>query len=212
MKAQKDASELALWFLGELESPQIMQHLSWMHGDEKPTDARPCIEEPSWACRFDPDDNPEDEVSFEKLMSAVLCGPSPETFELPSGAAGSVLLCRETMSAPDMFPVTLARSGVGSGGHTTKFRTPVRVSEHLKVIFSSSGAGDECFCKYALRGVVCHSGGSVNNGHYTAFVLLTSDTLNGWFEFDDQRDNALKPVHPTWLQSDAVQRDSCILL
>lgn len=213
LKAQKDASEFALWLLRALENPQIMQRLTWMHEEEQSTDQRPFVEEQSWACSFDPDGYPEDEVTLESLMQAVLCGPSPDTFCLPSGAQATVLMCRETIFAPDVLPVTLARSGrsVGSSAET-KFRTRVLVPEHITVRFNSSGAGgDECSSVYALCGLVCHSGDSVDNGHYTAFLHLTSDTLNGWFEFDDQRLNALEPVHACWLlQSDAVQRDSCV--
>lgn len=35
LKAQKDASEFALWLLRALENPQIMQCLTWMHEEEQ---------------------------------------------------------------------------------------------------------------------------------------------------------------------------------
>jgi len=221
VQAARDATEFAFWLLAEMQNPAIKVRLSRMYpsdevmGESDEAMREDPVVEWQWlVCNFCETRDASQPQRLEDLLSACLCEISPPDVTLPDGSQDAVLLCRHLSYAPPLLPVKVTRTIEDPFGRQSKLRIPLEVPMEIRVEVQHEGSSGSVSHLYSLRAAICHRGASEKGGHYTAFMQVNAEEapqLNGWLEFDDQRENAVQKADKEWILSEAVAKDCCVL-
>lgn len=82
---------------------------------------------------------------------------------------------------PEVMPVSIPRQGLEG----MKIQTGIRVDPTVLMEYSDKN-GESVFASYELYATICHSGSTIDNGHYFAQVLQNGDNANPtWLTCND---------------------------